>query len=67
GVDHPRCVAGQWACPPEDCGGPGGYQRLLAVLDNPQDPDYSLMCECWGNQIDPAELDLDAINRRLAS
>jgi hypothetical protein len=26
---HARCVAGARACPPEDCGGPGGYANLL--------------------------------------
>lgn len=35
-----RCLAGQRACPPEDCGGIGGYERLLLVLRTPTDPDY---------------------------
>lgn len=26
---YPGCVAGSGACPPEDCGGPPGYRRLL--------------------------------------
>jgi hypothetical protein len=26
GRRYPRCVGGQGACPPEDCGGPDGYQ-----------------------------------------
>jgi len=30
GKAHPTCVAGDGACPPEDCGGPRGY---LAGLD----------------------------------
>jgi hypothetical protein len=25
---YPRCVAGAWAAPPEDCGGPNAYRRL---------------------------------------
>ncbi|MBC7290408.1 MAG: plasmid pRiA4b ORF-3 family protein, partial [Actinotalea sp.] len=28
----PRCLGGGRACPPEDCGGPTGYDRLLRVL-----------------------------------
>jgi Plasmid pRiA4b ORF-3-like protein len=30
GEAYPRCVAGKGACPPEDCGGPWGYQHLLS-------------------------------------
>lgn len=40
GVKYPRCLAGERACPPEDCGGPVGYDGLLEVLFNPKDPDY---------------------------
>lgn len=32
GVEYPRCVGGERACPPEDCGGPPGYEHLLNVL-----------------------------------
>lgn len=28
----PGCVDGHGTCPPEDCGGPGGYAELLDVL-----------------------------------
>jgi len=27
-----RCVAGAGACPPEGCGGPAGYARLVRTL-----------------------------------
>jgi pRiA4b ORF-3-like protein len=32
GAVYPVCIAGKRACPPEDCGGPWGYQDLLQVL-----------------------------------
>lgn len=34
-VKFPRCVAGERAAPPEDCGGVGGYYALLDVLVDP--------------------------------
>jgi hypothetical protein len=34
----PACIGGQRACPPEDCGGAGGYQEMLNALWNPKDP-----------------------------
>lgn len=33
---YPRCLAGERAGPPEDCGGVPGYQRLLGILNNPK-------------------------------
>ena len=37
---YPACIAGKRNCPPEDCGGPWGYQDLLAVLADPTHPEY---------------------------
>jgi Plasmid pRiA4b ORF-3-like protein len=31
GADRPGCPYGEGACPPEDCGGPPGYEELLAT------------------------------------
>ena len=36
----PRCVAGENATPPEDCGGPPGYSDLKAVLAGPKNAEY---------------------------
>lgn len=41
-VNYPRCVAGKKACPPEDCGGPGGYADLRRILRNPKDEEYQV-------------------------
>jgi hypothetical protein len=36
GVSYPRCVSGRRACPPEDVGGPWGYDGFLERLPPPQ-------------------------------
>lgn len=45
GVKYPRCLAGRRACPPEDCGGPFGYEDLLKILKNPRHEEYRDMCD----------------------
>jgi len=40
GVNYPLCLKGKRACPPEDCGGPWGYQELLEVLSDPEHDEY---------------------------
>lgn len=39
-VRYPRCVEGRGACPPEDCGGIGGYAELVHILKNPKHREY---------------------------
>lgn len=53
GVKYPRCVDGARVCPPEDCGGPGGYQNVLEVLAKPGGPEYAEMLEWLGGRFDP--------------
>lgn len=41
--------AGARACPPEDCGGPWGYQRLIVALANPEDEQYEETLDWLGD------------------
>lgn len=36
----PQVIAWQGNCPPEDCGGLGGYEYLLGVINQPKHEDY---------------------------
>ncbi len=45
GTKYPRCIGGERACPPEDCGGIPGYHRLLEVLADPRDEEHDEMVE----------------------
>lgn len=62
-----ECTGGAQACPPEDCGGPHGYARLLEVLANPKDAEYAEMKEWVGRRFDPEKFNLAAVNKKLAT
>jgi hypothetical protein len=62
---YPVVLAGERACPPEDCGGVWGYADLLEVLDDPNHPDYEERIEWMAGPIDPEAFDLKKVNRRL--
>ena len=71
GPDDPElppivCTAGENACPPEDVGGSPGYERFLEALGNPMHEEHLQMRLWAGCPFDPAALDRNAINRRLA-
>ncbi len=60
------CLDGAGACPPDDCGGMGGYEDLLAAVSDADHPDHDQMLEWAGGPIDPEAFDLEAVNRHLA-
>lgn len=61
-----RCIAGENACPPEDCGGPYGYPDLVAILLDPQHEEHSEIQEWIGENFDPQHFDLSSTDRRLS-
>ncbi|MDP2886324.1 MAG: plasmid pRiA4b ORF-3 family protein [Ignavibacteria bacterium] len=64
GKHYPICLAGERSCPPEDCGGIGGYAMLLTALSGPKTADERDLVE-WAGDFDPNQFDLVAINGRL--
>ena len=61
----PLCLGGARACPPEDCGGVEGYRRLLAILADPDNPEYEDMVRWTGGGLNPEAFDVAAANQRL--
>ena len=58
--------AGERACPPEDCGGPGAYQRWLdALASDPESREVAEFLTWAGADFDPARFDRFAANVAL--
>lgn len=65
------CLEGARACPPEDVGGPPGYEDFCKAVSNPKNKQHAAMV-AWSNgfqptrqAFDPEYFDLDAINETL--
>ena len=52
-------------CPPEDCGGPSGYERLLEILANPEDGEHEETLTWCGGPFDPTRADLKALEANI--
>jgi len=64
-VRYPVCTAGKRNCPPEDCGGPWGYEDLLTIIRDPGHAEYKEMREWLSDDFDPEAFDLKQINKML--
>lgn len=63
GGDRPGCAGGQGACPPEDCGGAGGYAELLEALADPGHGEHEAMRTWVGDRLRP--FDQEATSQRV--
>lgn len=61
GVKYPVCIDGARACPPEDCGGPYGYQDFLEAIMNPDSESYEEMLSWAGGKFDPEDFEPEEI------
>jgi hypothetical protein len=65
GMKLPQCIKGKRACPPEDVGGPWGYEGFLEAIHDPQNEEHESYLQWIGGEFDPEAFDLDAVNQRL--
>ena len=59
------CVDGQRACPPEDCGGTGGYGEFLEAITDPDHEEHDDYVGWIGRYFDPEAFDLAMVNAAL--
>ena len=66
GLKHAVCVDGASACPPEDCGGPHGFEYFLEVLADPTHEEHEdYVNRSGGATFDRSAFDLVATNAAL--
>ena len=65
GVSYPRCTKGKRSGPPEDVGGPWGYEDFLAAIKDSEHEEHDSYLEWVGGSFDSEAIDLDAINAEL--
>lgn len=65
GKYYPICLDGARACPPEDCGGAGGYDNFLMAIKHPNHVEHETMLEWIGGSFDPDKFDIEAVNEEL--
>jgi hypothetical protein len=68
-IESAVCLAGKGACPPEDCGGPWGYENLKIIQANPKQEGNKERKEWLGlnkdEDWDVNSFDLEMANRLL--
>ncbi len=66
GKSYPLCLAGERACPPEDCGGVYGYEDFLKAIKDKKHPEHKEKLDWIGGSFDPELFDLKETNAALA-
>ncbi|MGI8496488.1 MAG: plasmid pRiA4b ORF-3 family protein [Gemmatimonadaceae bacterium] len=54
---YPRCVGGANARPPEDCGGPHGFEEFKRAIADPEHPEHDEYLEWVGGSYDVEAFD----------
>ena len=52
-------------CPPEDCGGPWGYENFLKAIANKKHKEHRELLQWVGGSFDPEHFNVDEVNTLL--
>ena len=64
-LNYPICIGGENACPPEDCGGIGGFEQLKATLIGKDSEEKTEMLTWLGGFYNPATFDPNFVNKHF--
>jgi len=65
GVDYPILVDGARRAPPEDCGGPPGFDAFLEAMLDEAHEEHEAVMDWYGEPFDPDDLELEAAEAML--
>jgi len=67
GLAYPVLINATGHCPPEDVGGPWGYDEFLDALADPAHENHAEMKEWAGEPFDPTAVDVEALANDVAA
>lgn len=67
GLAYPVLIDATGRCPPEDVGGPWGYDAFLEALADPAHENYAEMKEWIGETFDPSAVDVEPLAEDVAA
>ena len=65
-VELPVCIDGKLLCPPEDCGGVGGFYDLVEAMADPEHPRHEELSEWLDEPFSPKDFSIEQTNLALA-
>lgn len=60
-----QLLGGEFACPPEDCGGPMGYADMMEIAATPGHPEHEEIMD-WLGPFDPLVFDVEQVAKDVA-
>lgn len=66
GVEYPILVDGARRAPPEDCGGPPGFDAFLEAMLDEAYEEHEAMMDWYGERFDPDDLELETVEAMLS-
>lgn len=65
GVEYPVLVGGARRAPPEDCGGPPGFEAFLEAMSDETHEEHEALLDWYGECFDPDDMELEAMEAML--